>query len=95
MVVPVRQLPLDSSLQGIDLLGVFASDWLPKRPTRGWSCRTDSLFPNVHLGRFGEEAKLCARSAGRQPGGTEMTSEPFAKSNNFGAPVCLSKSGQG
>lgn len=49
-----------------------------------WSYRTDFVFPNAPLGSFGEEAKLRLRRGGRQPGFTILTSDPFAKSNNFG-----------
>ena len=66
MVVPLRQLPLDSSLQGIDYWGMSypaVDESLP----RLWPYRTDFVFPNVPPGSFGEGAKLRVRSSWRQP----------------------------
>lgn len=92
MRVPLRQLPLDSSLQGIDYWGMSrpAGD----QPFEALSCRTDSLFPNAPPGSIGEEAKLFLRGTGRQPGIAKMASDPFAKSNNFNACASLFGSGQ-
>jgi len=84
MVVPLRQLPLDSSLQGI----VNWDIWGPGRATD--ASPKVAVLPNPLCladpprGAIGEEAKLRLRSARRQPACGEMASDPFAKSNNFG-----------
>jgi len=59
-----------------------------------WSYRTDFVFPNVPPGSFGEGAKLWLPGSCRQPDLTCFPSDPFAKSNNFGSEVALSKKQQ-